>query len=234
VRWRGRAQKIQESWTNALIPPESENDRTYAVALWPTWVATEAREAVTEELTRRWYMRRDDTGGFRSNPLWTYFDVAEAHQWLYLGDIERTWKLLRWFWEHQASDGLYTWWEDEGEGNTYLFWNTVRGWVKPPHVTPHYWTNAEMLLLQLEMLAYTEDFRDRPTLVIGGGVPRSWLEHPVRVAGINTNVGRVNWSWRAGKLHVVIYGSQRGVDLRVGPAFPAGTPVAVEYRAPAI
>jgi hypothetical protein len=160
----------------------------------------------------------------KGTPLWTYFNLATAHQWLCLGHIEPLWDELRWFLRRQASPGLYTWWEGNGEENNFGRWEKmVRGWVKPPHVTPHYWTAAEMLLLQLDMLVFLDESEAEPVLIVGGGVPKDWLSKPMRVEGAPTKVGTVDWVWQDGKMSVKLRGGRCRVKL--GPAFPPATPV---------
>jgi hypothetical protein len=140
------------------------------------------------------------------------------------------WDTLRWFWEHQASPGLYTWWEDEGEGNTFYLWNKVRGWVQPRHVTPHYWTAAEMLLLQLDMLAYVDESTDKPSLVIGAGIPVRWLDQPLRVEGLVTPYGIVNWEWNDGSMNITLNRATSEIPVRLDNIFPIDTRVQVEYQ----
>lgn len=226
-RWRAKAQELQRSWEKAFKPPESENDRTYISSLWPTWVAASHTDTLLQGLQTRWTKLRDPQGEFRKNPLWTYFDIAEAHQWLFLNQSDRVWTTLRWFWEHQASPGLYTWWEGDGEENTFEHWERVRGWVNPPHVTPHYWTAAEMLLLQLDMLGYTDKAASEPTVVIGAGIPGAWLDKPLRVRGLSIQNGQVDWSWDGKQVYVKIYGTR--VKVKLGSTFPTLTPVNVKY-----
>ena len=128
-----------------------------------------------QDLEAHWNKLREEQGGFRETPLWTYFDIAEAHQWLFLGRPECTWLTLHWYWDHQVLLGLYTWWEGSGEENTFHLWEQVRGWLKPPYVTPHYWTAAETLLLQLDMLAYVDESKGgAPSLAVGAGIPPDW------------------------------------------------------------
>jgi hypothetical protein len=225
-RWRAKAVQLKQAWEKAFKPPESENDRTYISSLWPTWVATSQKDALLQGLEARWTKLRDSQGGFRSTPLWTYFDVAEAHQWLFLNQPDRVWKTLLWFWDHQAAPGLYTWWEGNGEENTFHRWQLVRGWVKPPNVTPHYWTAAEMLLLQLDMLAYT-DTASSPTVVIGAGIPKTWLNQPMKVRGLSTVNGQVDWSWDGKQMNVQLRGQK--VNVKLGRVFPSNTPLHIEY-----
>jgi hypothetical protein len=67
------------------------------------------------------------------------------------------------------------------------------------------------------MLAYVDDSASQPVLVIGGGVPGSWIGKPMRVRGLPTSLGIADWSWQDGKMRVRVRGSIPGV--RVGPAF---------------
>lgn len=224
-RWRDLGERVKRAWGKALQPPETANDRTYISALWPSAVGTSNQDILRTLLERRWHERRDAAGSFRRSPLWTYFELAEAHQWLKLGRWDRVWLTLRWFWDNQASPGLFTWWEGSGEENSFRKWEHVRGWVNPPHVTPHYWTAAEMLLLQMAMLAHVEEGSASPTLVIGAGVPEAWLRSPLAVKALRTRVGIVSWSWDGKKLQVHVRG--RAIPVKLGNAFPNDTVVEV-------
>ena len=230
ARWRERAVQLPRAWSNAFKPPESENERTYVSGLWPTGVAAPSREAFRAGLEARWAKRRVADGGFGETPLWTYFEVADAHQWLFLGQPERTWQTLRWFWEHQASPGLYTWWEGKGEENSFGLWEQVRGWANPPNVTPHYWTAAEMLLLQLDMLAYVDESSSEPAIVVGAGIPPDWLTSPMSARGLSTRLGEVDWSWKDRTMRVTVRGTR--CTVRLGPAFPPKTPTSVNFVKP--
>jgi len=135
---------------------------------------------------------------------------------------------LRWFWDNQASPGLYTWWEGAGEENSFELWENARGWTEPPHVTPHYWTAAEMLLLQLDMLAY-ENERDGEThIVIGAGVPPDMLKEPVSVNGIQMRNGRLDWTWN-GETASVKWHGRGSPHFVLGKGFPADTDFEVMF-----
>ena len=183
------------------------------------------KDAITKGLEKRWQKSRDTKGGFRSTPMWTYFDVGESHQWLFVNKPERVWTTLRWFWNNQASPGLYTWWEGNSEENTFHRWEKVRGWVKPEHVTPHYWTAAEMLLLQLDMLTYTD--LNTNQVVIGAGIPQDWLKQSMTVKELPMANGKLDWQWDGEQMRVKIAGDK--VNIRLGSAFPQNTPLQVEY-----
>jgi hypothetical protein len=230
VRYAERARRLRVAWNAALGTPESDNPRTYISALWPSGVADEpdARARFQTALDRRWTQLRDSAGEPRSWPLWTYFDVAEAHQWLLLGAPDRTWQVVTWFWEHQSSPGLYTWWEGRGEGNTLGWWAYTRGWLEPRTVTPHHWTTAEMLLLELDMLARIEPGGAEPVLVVGDGLPHEWLAHPLAVRGLRIAGRTLDWSWAAGRLAVTVHGAP--LRVRAGAPFPRSARLDVSVR----
>src|SRR5208282_3656980 len=119
------------------------------------------------------------------------------------------------------------WWEGTSEENTFHLWENARGWIKPPCVTPHYWTAGEILALQVEMLAYVDESGSEPMLVIGGGVPRTWADKPMHVGGLPTSLGVVDWNWEAGKMLVTVHGSK--ANVRVGPAFGSASKVEVRH-----
>ncbi|AKJ31073.1 hypothetical protein [Caldimonas brevitalea] len=203
---------------------ELNNPRTFISGTWPTRVALQGKQAYAERLFRQ---PVPGPAPGHARPRWTYFDIALAHQALYLGRPERAWETLRRYWDHSVAPGTYTWWEGEGEENTSYGWQALRGWVSPPHVTPHYWTAAEVLALQLEMLAMLDDDGGAAQLVIGAGVPATWLTAPVSAAGLQVRGARVDWRWDGGRVEVSVTGAR--YPVRLGPSFPAGTPVTVRH-----
>jgi len=221
-RWRAQAAQLRRAWEKALPRPEFENERTWIGGLWPSGIADGVRKQFAQGLERSWTRHRTAAGGFK-RPLWTYFELAGAHQWLLLGKPERTWETLNWFFDNQASPGLYTWWEGEGEENSFGFWEQVRGWVNPPHVTPHYWTAAEMLLLQLDMLAAQDG---ESNIVIGPGIPPEWLQRPLSVTGLLLESGRLDWSWDGKRISAKTHNPS--VKVEAGPAFPPETTILIQ------
>jgi len=136
-----------------------------------------------------------------------------------LENPDKVWKTLHWFWQHQTSPGLYTWWE--GEKRLSTRWESIRGWVSPNPVTPHYWTAAEMLLLQLDMLVYLDNSETEPTLVIGAGIPKEWLNQTMAVKGLSLPNSQVDWQWDGKQINVMLRGER--YKVRLGSAFPAET-----------
>jgi len=216
-RWRTEAALLKKAWEQGFNPPESRNRRSSICGLWPTWVSSSISATYQKNLEGRWAAMRDDDGGFRKKPLWTYFDIAESHQWLFLGRPDRVWVTLEWFWNHQTSPGLFTWSEGESEENSFNRWERVRGWVNPPDVTPHYWTAAEMAMLQLDMLAYLDESSGEPTVVIGAGIPRNWLDHPMAVRGLHLGVAVLDWTWDGKEVRVTMKGGN--AKVRLGSVF---------------
>jgi hypothetical protein len=212
------AERLRRGWLANHSNPEWANERTFMTGLWPTWIADPALEPYCAALERRWGEEHGE-GTYPKRPLWTYFTVAEAHQWLFLDRPEYVWKTLRYFMREQSSPGLHTYWEGEKEENSFERWRHLRGWVAPDHVTPHYWTAAEMLLLQIDMLAYVAEGEGMPTLVIGGGVPPEWLSRRFSVAGLPTILGMVDWNYDGeGTIEVALSGDAE-CAVRVGVSF---------------
>ncbi len=218
--WGERAGQLRAAWNRAFKSGKFQNERNYICALHPMYVVEDPKEFLATFET--YFRGTHGAGGNLSGTLlWTYFNVAQAHQWLVLGQPDIVWHDLDWFWDHQVSPGLYTWWEGNGEENNFGRWaEFARGWVQPPNVTPHYWTAAEMLLLQLDMLALVDETLE-PTLVIGAGLPKAWLDKPMNVEGIGTRFGKVDWKWRDGKMSVTQHG--RKLPVKLGAPFPDKT-----------
>lgn len=217
--WLAAAARLQRAWLKA---PQWQEERTYMSGLWPTWSAGPDKAAYRARLAQR--------SAPRQYLPWTYFSAAMTHQWLFLDEPERVWENLQWFWKEQTSPGLYSWWEGSGEENTFHLWENVRGWVQPPHVTPHYWTAGEILALQVEMLAYVDESEIEPVLVIGGGVPKSWVGQPMRVRGLPTSLGLVDWNWKDQTMQVTIRG--HAPKVRLGKSFGPAAPMKVSSATP--
>lgn len=88
-------------------------------------------------------------------------------------------------------------------------------------MTPHYWTAAEMLLLQLDMLAYVNSTAKAPTLVIGAGIPREWLKQPFNVKGLIVDGNFISWAWDGKQINVQIRGEK--MNVQPGSIFPRNT-----------
>lgn len=223
MQLQNRARQLRDDWEQAVkFHPDRNNPRTLIVGLWPSKIIQNQEEVYRELLEEHWLKSRTKDGDFIDFPLWTYFDVAEAHQWILLGEPQRAWSTLEWFWRHQVSPDLYTWWEGKGEENSFHLWKNVRGWYQPQHVTPHYWTAAEIALLQLDMLAYEMNEEKELTIVIGAGVPREWMDQSFSVRGLSLRNGILDWDWDGKQITAVWHGKQ-APHFVAGSAFPKET-----------
>lgn len=227
--WLTRARALKLAWQEAFrrAQPGYDNPRTAVFGLWPSEIASQ--KDFRDLLESRWSKDRDRFGGYRKRPLWTYFAVAEAHQWLRLGVPGRTWATLDRLWADQPVPGLYTLWEGNGEENEFRRWRKVRGWVNPPCVTPHYWSAAELLLLQLGMLAEVHGSQGGRELIIGGGVLPKWLEKPLNVQGVGTEIGFVSWKWDGCSLSVLLPEKSEEIRVKAGRSFPPKTGIKIFY-----
>jgi hypothetical protein len=233
--WRARAGELKRAWYAMLETGRHGDEWMYAHSLWPAMVADSKAAVFVNGLEARWanYARH----GFGQSVNKDAFKVAEAHQWLLLGRGDRAWTTLSVFWEHQVSPGLYTWAITSGKENTSNRWEKIRGWLTArtrgeedlPHdeVAPFYRTAAEILLLQLEMLAYVDERAAEPTLIIGAGIQPSWLDQPMSVRQLRTTVGLVDWAWDGRQMNVKIRGGHPHV--RLGPLWASSTPIQIEY-----
>jgi len=225
--WRSQAELLKTAWQKA-------NETRFAEltnALWPSGIAEDSRDILTQKLQERWNASQKATGSSRkTTPIQS--QLSEAHQWLLLNQPEQVWSTIKWAWQNQASQGLYTWWGDQDEKRqspmpkSFSQWHRFRRWIARPYLIPHYWTSAEMLLLQLDMLAYIDHSRSSPTLIVGAGIPPEWLKQPISVKGLLVDGNLVSWNWDGKQIQVQIQGEK--LNIKVGAAFPSETPINVE------
>jgi len=229
-QWRSQATQLQTAWEDAFDSRFAGVDETYTTGLWPSWIAASNQEAFQQNLERRW--QENNIESQAQNLFWGHPNttVAEAHQWLYLKQPELVWSTLQTLWKHQASPGLYTWAAaHENDAPAHLSkWYRLRGWIDSTQVTPHHWTAAEMLLLQVDMLAYLEPNGDTTTLVLGAGIPKEWFKQPLSVKGLTVGDKQIDWSWDGKRVQVQT--DSQNIDVKLGTAFPANTGVDVVPR----
>ena len=188
------ASVLQLAWNQSATRRTTPDAWTAATGPHPSWIAEDPKTWQTLLLAARTAARTtNDLPKLRpENPTPL---ATEAHQWLLLGDPKRAWHDLNWFWSNQVSPDLYSWWEGSGDEDFPERWEGVRGWVMPPYLSPQFGTAAEITLLQLAMLAHADESTLIPILVVGAGVPREWLDDPIRVESLQTAHGPVTWTW---------------------------------------
>lgn len=214
-----KAAKLKEGWTANFGKNEKyNNERNFMISIWPSWMTNKNNELFEQKITEAHNAEWKGEAP-KERPLWTYFTVAEAHQWLYMDRPDVTWNTLRYFWRNQCSPGLYTYWEGNGEENSFRQWEAYRGWLEPKYVTPHYWTASEMALLQMDMLVYVNEANDDYEIVVGSGVPPEWLNENMSFVGYKTKAGTVSWEYKNNVLNVIVSNANKKYRVRQGINF---------------
>jgi hypothetical protein len=242
--WRSQAEKLKAVWQkDNPISTQTDNQQpkskfklpefaAFTDGLWPSGIAEGDRAALTQAFQKRWASLKDKSGAFSPASPSIQTNIAEAHQWLLLDQPEWVWQTLKWAWQNQASSGLYTWSSDRSElsdkalPKSFSQWQRMRGRINSNHLTPHYWTSAEILLLQLDMLTYINRSTNPPTLVIGSGIPKAWLNKPFSVKGQLIEGNLVDWAWDGKQMNLQVKGETLGFKL--ASVFPNGTQLKVE------
>lgn len=241
--WRSQAEKLKVVWqkdnpisTQANQQPKSKikppEFSAFTDGLWPTGIAEGDRAALTQVFQKRWAGLKDKSGAFSPASPSIQTNIAEAHQWVLLDQPEWVWQALKWTWQNQASSGLYTWSSDRSElsdkalPKSFSQWQRLRGRINPSQLTPHYWTSAEMLLLQLDMLTYIDHSTTPSTLIIGAGIPKDWLSKSISVKNQVIDGNLIDWAWDGKQMNVQIKGET--LKVKLGSSFPSGTTLKVE------
>lgn len=168
------------------------NDRDVNSAFWPTGWASRDDTFIEEKFDEFWDNIRCPKGKHSPEPLWTYFEAGQAHNFVLLGKRENAWVSIEWFLSNHTAPGLYTY--QEGlDGNTALLWPRTRGWDDVNYVTPHGWTAAEVFHLLRDCLAREEG----EALIIGSGVPESWMSENFEVRDMPTYFGKLSFKYNA-------------------------------------
>jgi len=230
MQWRIDAAQMRESWFNGLKTSYGNDEWTWINGLWPSWSAGPHRDAFAAALKEHTQSLGLDDQPSSDATAHPHVLLAKAHQWLYLNKPEIVWETVKWLWKNQSSPGLYTWGDGVGENPNQHQWERSRGWVTPPQSTPHYWTAAEMFLLQCDMLVGVDESTPDPVLIVGAGIPGYWMDRPMSVRGLSTRFGGVSWTWLNGRMNVVVYG--RKLPVRLGPAFKSNALLRVDYANP--
>jgi hypothetical protein len=201
-------------------------DRTVNSCLWPTRAWEDAPERVAAPFDAWWRANRGSSDDFRPEPYWLYFEFAQAHNALLLGQPGRAWDVIRYRRRYQDVPGLYGWREGgEGVGTRNATQGVtlipqLRGCQRFDSITPHGWSQAEMWLLQRALLV--EEWGGG--LLLFAGVPPAWLEPGARVAfrdfptWYGTVSAELRVDERGGTAAVRAEGIAPGTPVRLPPA----------------
>jgi hypothetical protein len=205
--------------------PVSQGIYSFGVALWPTH-AFDA-QTVRKEFDTWWKTWRCPRGIYNIAWDWTYFEAAQAHNYLFLGDWERFHIMLERYFRYQDVPGLYGYNEGKNArkpdgssvygGQDWGFGNILdyRGWDNFDSNMPHNWVSSELYLMMRDSLL----FEDNKTLVVGAGIPREWNQkgNKVEVKNAATHFGTVSYTliFETAKLVLNIVLEKGDVSLRV-------------------
>lgn len=178
-----------------------EHERTTNSILWPCRAWEDELETVEAPFNAWWTKYRGtDDAEYQPEKYWLYFEMAQAHNALLLGQHERAWRVIDYRLRQQDLHGLYGW-REGGEGvgtenaiHGVTLINQLRGCQKFESITPHGWSQSEMWLLQRATLI--EEWQDG--LLLFAGIPETWLypEAHIAFSGLPTWYGRVNAALR--------------------------------------
>lgn len=180
-----------------------QNDRDVNSAYWPAGWADKDDAFILGKFDEFWDTVRCPNGVFTPEPMWTYFEAGQAHNNILIGRRERAWKSIEWFLSHHTAQGLYTYHEADADENSSMQWQRTRGWDDIHYITPHGWTAAELFLLLRDCLVYEHD----DELVVGAGIPISWLDKDFSYENMPTHFGVVSVKYSAKDAVLAVNGS---------------------------
>jgi len=154
-------------------------------------------DAVIHEFTRAWQEALARMEGRRPWKDYTPYELRQVGTFVHLGWRDRAQRLLAFFLDDRRPRGWNQWAEvaaQDYRSPTYL------GDI------PHLWVGSDFVRSFIDMIAYEREEDD--ALVLGAGIPDSWLDRGVRIRGLRTNYGRLNFSTqrKGGRVVVTISG----------------------------
>jgi hypothetical protein len=139
-------------------------------------------DAVIHEFTRSWNESLARMEGKRAWKDYTPYELRQVGTFVQLGWRDRAQRLLGFFLDDRRPLGWKQWAEvaaQDYRGATYV------GDI------PHLWVGSDFVRSFIDMLVYERE--SDQALVIGAGIPSSWLEQGVRVRGLRTIYGPLDF-----------------------------------------
>jgi len=190
-KYQALADKLSSAIERKSKEVFGENDRDVNIAYWPSGWAKRDDAFINSKFDEFWNTVRCPDGKHSPEPLWTYFEAGQAHNNLLRGRRDLSWVSIEHFLTNHTAPGLYSYHEGECDENSSLQWQRLRGWDEIRYVTPHGWTAAELFHLLRDCLIREED----EGLVIGSGIPESWLSSDFSVKNIPTYFGKASFCY---------------------------------------
>jgi hypothetical protein len=139
-------------------------------------------DAVIHEFTRAWNESLARMEGKRAWKDYTPYELRQVGTFVQLGWRDRAQRLLGFFLDDRRPLGWKQWAEvaaQDYRGATYV------GDI------PHLWVGSDFVRSFIDMLVYERE--SDQALVIGAGIPSSWLEQGVHVHGLRTIYGPLDF-----------------------------------------
>ena len=153
ARYQSEADSLRQAMLNAAPRLFATNERDTCCALTPHGWAYPDDPLIRQKYQDYWIKKWCPDGVIHHEPLWTYFEVGDAHNRMLLGECEQMWAILNHYLDEHSAPGLYTYSEgDRDENSSLLMWEKCRGWDRAQTTTPAGWTAAELFLLLRDAL----------------------------------------------------------------------------------
>ena len=150
-------------------------------------------EAVIHEFTRAWEESLARMEGRRPWKDYTPYELRQVGTFVHLGWRDRAHRLLAFFLDDRRPSGWKQWAEV-----------VAQNYRSPTYLgdIPHLWVGSDFARSFIDMLAYEREEDD--ALVLGAGIPSLWLEKGVRVHGLRTIYGPLDFSARRDGKRIVV------------------------------
>jgi hypothetical protein len=146
---------LNRAWTATVNQGQPLEPLAYARGLWPTSAAHSNSPGFLQGLEDQWQ-------NYTANNFWQYtrhnvLRIADAHTNGFCLAVATRVDHLGGFLGSSRNAGTLQLEDRKQPGEHLQPWKRVRGWLEGQHsVMPSYSTAAELLLMQLDMLAYAE------------------------------------------------------------------------------
>ena len=190
--YQSEASSLREAILKVAPNVFATNERDTFCALTPHGWADRDDPVIRQKYQQYWLEKWCVEGVMHHEPLWTYFEVGDAHNRMLLGERQQMWAILDYYLKVHTAPGLYTYPEgDRDENSSLLMWEKCRGWDRAQTTTPAGWTAAELFLLLRDALAR----EDGEALVLGSGIPMEWMAQAFSINCLPTYFGLLSYHY---------------------------------------
>jgi len=192
-KYRKEGDKLRKAMRAYAQQHFGKNARDTCTAFTPSGWINKEDTFILEAFEHYWHTKWCPNGIQTHERLWTYFEIGDARNRIFIGERERAWKILDYYLDTHTCPGLYTYHEGSKDENSIsLAWEKVRGWDKSRFVTPHGWSAAEMLALLRDCLVREDE---KGNIILGSGVPVEWMNEEFSIDQFPTYYGEVSYRY---------------------------------------